>query len=83
MSLQAGMGKKMTTHSDDDLALQTLLAVAAEIAPNLDSTLIRQCYAIQKKYQFSEDRTQSASAMERLIDAKLAASSNDSVASEA
>ena len=73
------MGKKMTMYIEDDLALQTLLSVAADTAPNLDSTLVRQCYAIQKKHQFSEDRTQSATAMERLIDAKLADSSTDSV----
>lgn len=55
--------------NDDDLALETLLAVSLEIAPDLDQDLLRQCYAIQKKYQFSDDRAPSVSAMERLIDA--------------
>jgi hypothetical protein len=73
------MGMKMMTPSEDDLALQTLLAVAEETAPTLDATLLRQCYAIQKKHQFSEDRTQSATAMERLIDAKLSGSTDDGV----
>jgi hypothetical protein len=58
--------------NSDDLALQTLLAVSAETLPGIDEQLLRQCYAIQKKHQFSADRTQSASAMERLIDAKIA-----------
>jgi hypothetical protein len=56
---------------DDDLALQTLLAVRAEIAPDLSEMILRRCYAIQKKYQFNDDRAQSAAAMERLIDEAL------------
>lgn len=56
---------------DGDLALQTLLAARLEVVPNLDEELLRQCYAIQQKYQFSDDRALSASAMERLIDAKV------------
>jgi hypothetical protein len=59
---------------EEDLALQTLIAARAEIAPQLDEALLRQCYAIQKKYQFSDDRSMSASAMERLIDAMVAKS---------
>lgn len=60
--------------NDEDLALETLLAVREEVAPNLDATLLRQCYAIQWRHQFSTDRTQSAAAMERLIDQALDAS---------
>lgn len=56
---------------DDDLALQALVAARTEIAPLLDEALLRQCYAIQKKYQFSDDRSTSANAMERLIDAMV------------
>ena len=59
------------TMTDDDLALETLLQVAQEIAPDIDSDLLRQCYAIQKKYQFSADRGPSVSAMERIIDAQV------------
>lgn len=54
--------------SSDDLALETLLAVRGEIAPDLDEQLIRQCYALQKKHQFDRERSQSVQAMERLID---------------
>ena len=57
--------------SNEDLALQTLLSVRAEIAPDIDEQLLRQCYMIQKTHQFSEDRSQSVTAMERLIDAKV------------
>ena len=52
----------------DDLALQTLLAVRAEVAPNVDEALLRACYAVQRRHQFSADRAQSSVAMERLID---------------
>lgn len=57
----------------EDLALQTLLAVRAEIAPDLDEDLLNHCYAIQKRHQFNSDRTQSSVAMERLIDDEVAA----------
>jgi hypothetical protein len=64
------------SNNDIDLALQTLIAVRTEVAPQLDEELLLQCYAVQKKYQFSDDRSMSTSAMERLIDAKVAQSSN-------
>lgn len=54
--------------NDDDLALQTLLAAHAEVAPKLDEQVLRLCYMIQKRHQFSDDRSQSVAAMERLID---------------
>lgn len=57
----------------EDLALQTLLAVRAEIAPDVDEDLLKHCYAIQKRHQFNSDRTQSSVAMERLIDDDVAA----------
>ena len=57
----------------DDLALQTLLAVRSETGPQLDEQLLRRCYAIQKRHQFSEDRALSATAMERLVDASVTA----------
>lgn len=52
----------------NDLALQTLLAVRGEVSPNVDEALLRACYAVQRRYQFSSDRVQSSVAMERLID---------------
>ena len=55
----------------DDLALQTLLSVREEMSPLLDGQILRQCYAIQKRHQFNADRTQSATAMEKLIDANI------------
>lgn len=62
----------------DDLALQTLLAVRAEVAPNVDEVLLRACYAVQRRHQFNSDRTQSSVAMERLIDEAVDASAQGS-----
>jgi len=56
------------TANEEDLALQTLLSVRLELVPDLDETLLRQCYAIQRKHQFNADRSQPSAAMERLID---------------
>ena len=64
-------------NSNEDLALQTLLASRLDAASNLDEELLRQCYTIQNKYQFSEDRSLSVSAMERLIDDRVAKLSAD------
>lgn len=54
--------------NEEDLTLETLLAIRSAVAPSLDEELLKQCYFIQKRFQFSEDRSISASAMERLID---------------
>ncbi|MGZ3388758.1 MAG: DNA modification system-associated small protein [Isosphaeraceae bacterium] len=59
------------TESSDDLALETLLAVRAEIAPDLDEQLLRSCYALQKKHQFDRDRSPSSQAMDRLIEERV------------
>lgn len=64
---------KMMSESDD-LALQTLLALRAEIAPSVDEALLRECYAVQRRHQFSSDRAQSSVAMEKLIDEAVDAS---------
>jgi hypothetical protein len=56
------------TANDEDMGLQTLLQIMSEVAPDLDETLLRECYAIQRKYQFSPDPSRASAAMERLID---------------
>ena len=67
------------TQNSDDPAIETLIAVRAEVSPDLDEQLIRRCYAIQKKHQFDDDRSASLQAMDRLIeeyvDAAMAGSS--------
>ena len=56
------------TASDEDMGLQTLLQIRSEVAPDLDETLLHQCYAVQRKHQFNPDPSQAYAAMERLID---------------
>ena len=55
--------------SDDrELGLDTLVAVGTELGIDLDTELLKACFEVQKKYQFSHDRTLSTLAMERLIE---------------
>lgn len=63
--------------TEEDLSLATLLTVREATCPTLDENLLRQCYLIQKRFQFSEDRSISASAMERLIDEQVKALTGD------
>lgn len=60
-----------TMENNDDLALEALLAIRAEIAPDLDEELLRKCYDIQKKHQYARDRSHTARAMDRLIDERV------------
>jgi hypothetical protein len=53
--------------AEEDLALETLLSVRAQNSSQVDEHLLRQCYSIQKRHQFSRDRTYSTNAMDRLI----------------
>lgn len=55
----------------NDIALSTLIAARESIAPKLDDDTVQKCYLIQKKYQFSDDRSLSLAAMERLVEAAL------------
>ena len=57
--------------NSDDLALEILLAVRLEIAPDLDEDLLRRCYEIQKKQQFARERSHSAQAMDRIIEDRV------------
>ena len=60
-----------TMENNDGLALETLLAIRAEIAPDLDEELLRRCYDIQKSHQYARDRYHSTQAMDRLIDERV------------
>ena len=54
---------------DEDLTLETLLAVRSEKEFDVDEALLKQCYQVQKRFQFNDDRTVSLAEMEKLIDA--------------
>ena len=56
---------------DNELGLETLLAVKAELGADLDDELLEACFEIQKKYQFNHDRALSTQAMDRLIDDRV------------
>jgi hypothetical protein len=61
----------MTIKPELDLSLEALEQVAREISPELPEGLIKRCYEIQKKHQFSDERTQPFAAMERLVEDAL------------
>jgi hypothetical protein len=58
--------------ANDDLALETLLAVRKDVASEANAALLTNCYELQKKHQFDHDRGPSTQAMERLIEEEVA-----------
>lgn len=58
----------MSDENDETLVVEVILASRGEVAPDLDEALLRKCYAIQRRYQFSKTGEQASAAMERLID---------------
>jgi hypothetical protein len=58
--------------SSNDLALKTLLTVAAEVSPSLSEDLLRRLFLIQSRHQFDSDRAASAQEMQRIIEAEVA-----------
>lgn len=56
---------------DNQLGLETLLEVKTELGVDLDDDLLKACFEIQKKYQFSHDRTLSTQAMDSLIEDRV------------
>lgn len=44
-----------STAGKEDHALAVLLEVCEHIAPELPEDLLRQCYAVQKQFQFDRD----------------------------
>jgi Small protein found in certain Dnd DNA modification systems len=56
---------------DNELGLETLLAVKTDLGVDLDDDLLEACFEIQKKYQFNHDRALSTQAMDRLIEDRV------------
>ena len=54
-----------------ELGLEMLLAVKSELDVDLDDELIRACFEIQKKYQYSHNRALSTQAMDRLLEDRV------------
>ena len=57
--------------NESDLGLETLLDVKLALNVDVDDNLLEACFKIQKKHQFSHDRTLSTKAMERLIEDRV------------
>lgn len=53
---------------EQELGLETLLAVKDDLGIDLEDNIIKASYEIQRKHQFNHDRTMSVQAMEYLID---------------
>ena len=60
--------------SADDMAWAALQATAREVAPELKEEFLRKVYEIQRRYQFSKDRSESLMLLENLVDAALGGS---------
>lgn len=58
----------MTTTPPEDIALNTLLAVAKERYPDLSVDLVTRLYGLQKRFQFDSDRTSSIQALQRVLE---------------
>ena len=58
---------------EDDVALETLLAVAREKVPGFPESLIRAAYAIQRSHQFGDDgeREMALQQLQNLLDDHL------------
>ena len=61
----------MITQERDDMVWKAFVETALDVAPGLQGEFLRKLYEIQKKYQFSEDNSESLQLMERLIDEQV------------
>jgi hypothetical protein len=57
--------------SGEDHALAVLLEVRTRVAPDLPEDLLRQCYAIQKQFQFDRDEQLPVVHTRKLIEAHV------------
>lgn len=55
----------------EDMAWEALLATAREIAPDLGEEFLRKVYEIQRRHQFSRDRSESLMLLDNLVEAEL------------
>lgn len=55
----------------DDMAWAAFLAAARESAPELGEEFLRKAYEIQRRHQFSRDRSESMMLLENLVESEL------------
>jgi len=61
----------MAKEQSADLALLTILEVGEELGLGEHKGILADCYQIEKKHQFSNDRTRAIEAIDYLIDTAL------------
>jgi hypothetical protein len=61
----------MNSEPHEDMAWKALEETAKEVAPGLPLDLLKKAYAIQKRHQFSKDRSESVQLMDKLIEAHI------------
>lgn len=58
-------------NEQEDMVWRAFIATAREVAPDLSEDFLRKAYEIQKRHQFSRDRSESLLLMEKLVDSNL------------
>ena len=61
----------MSNAHSEDMIWNALLATAREIAPDLDEEFLRKVYEIQRRHQFSRDRSESLMLLDNLVESEL------------
>lgn len=52
----------------EDMAINALLAATAEIAPELNTEIVRQAYAIERAHQFDDARQMPLKRLQKLVE---------------
>lgn len=55
----------------DDMAWAALVATAKEAAPDIAEEFLRKVYEIERRHQFSRDRSESLLLLEKLVESEL------------
>jgi hypothetical protein len=55
----------------DDMSWAALVATAREMAPNLSEDFLYKVYEIQRRHQFSRDRSESLMLLDKLVESEL------------
>lgn len=68
------------SREDNDMALNTLLAVGREVAPDLPEHLLRRVFTLQRLHQFDADPDASVLELQRAVEEFVGQSSGGGVA---
>jgi hypothetical protein len=56
------------SENSEDMALDALLAATSEIAPELNTEIVRQAYAIERDHQFDVAREMPFRSLQKLVE---------------